>query len=274
MELGQRLRQARLEAGLTQRQVCGDLITRNMLSQIENGTAHPSMETLRYLAEQLGKPVSYFLDEQPVVPNQPVVAQARAAFARQEYRKVLEILKEYQSGDPVFEWELYLLEAQSCIELAAQAIQENRYPYAAQLLERAGMAGSRTPYYNEATKRQRLLLLCRVTNRNITLPPDDEALLIRAKIAADEGNYLRTQQYLDAMEDHSTPDWFFLQARVYISQKRYGDAIPLLRAVEEQFPKEATALLERCFREQEDYKGAYFYACKRRALETQQIKFT
>ena len=61
MELGQRIRAARLEAGLSQRQLCGEVITRNMLSQIENGSARPSMDTLQYLAAQLGKPVSFFL---------------------------------------------------------------------------------------------------------------------------------------------------------------------------------------------------------------------
>ena len=40
MELGEKIRQARLEAGLSQRALCGDVITRNMLSQIE--TALPS----------------------------------------------------------------------------------------------------------------------------------------------------------------------------------------------------------------------------------------
>ena len=50
MDLGQKLRQARLEAGLSQRQLCGEEITRNMLSQIENGTARHSMDTLRFLA--------------------------------------------------------------------------------------------------------------------------------------------------------------------------------------------------------------------------------
>ena len=50
MELGEKLRLARQEAGLSQRQLCGDVITRNMLSQIENGSAKPSMETLRYSA--------------------------------------------------------------------------------------------------------------------------------------------------------------------------------------------------------------------------------
>ena len=56
MALSQRLKQARLEAGLSQKALCGDRITRNMLSQIENGSARPSMDTLRYLAQQLGKP--------------------------------------------------------------------------------------------------------------------------------------------------------------------------------------------------------------------------
>ncbi len=63
MELGEKIRQARLEAGLSQRQLCGEEISRNMLSLIENGAAKPSMKTLAYLAHQLGKPVSYFLEE-------------------------------------------------------------------------------------------------------------------------------------------------------------------------------------------------------------------
>ena len=46
MSLGEKLRQARLEAGLSQRALCGEEITRNMLSRIENGAAQPSMRTL------------------------------------------------------------------------------------------------------------------------------------------------------------------------------------------------------------------------------------
>ena len=62
MSLGEKLRQARMESGLSQRQLCGDEITRNMLSQIEHDTARPSMSTLQYLARRLGLPVSYFLE--------------------------------------------------------------------------------------------------------------------------------------------------------------------------------------------------------------------
>ena len=78
MELGEKLRLTRLEAGLSQRALCGDEITRNMLSRIENGAARPSMKTLGCLAARLGKPVSYFLEEDTVCsPNQEIMAAVR-----------------------------------------------------------------------------------------------------------------------------------------------------------------------------------------------------
>lgn len=75
MTMGEKLRQARMEAGLSQRRVCGDRITRNQLSLLEHDRVGPSLETLQYLAGQLGKPVSYFLEE--TAPNLLALEQAR-----------------------------------------------------------------------------------------------------------------------------------------------------------------------------------------------------
>lgn len=69
MELGERLRQERIAQGLSQRQLAGEKITRNMLSQIENGSATPSVDTLCYLAQQLHKPVSFFLEGGSSLPG-------------------------------------------------------------------------------------------------------------------------------------------------------------------------------------------------------------
>ena len=77
MELGEKIRRARLDAGLSQRQLCGEEITRNMLSLIENGSAKPSMKTLSFLAGQLGRPISYFLDEK-AGENEEIAESARA----------------------------------------------------------------------------------------------------------------------------------------------------------------------------------------------------
>lgn len=104
MELGEKLRQARLEAGLSQRQLCGNIITRNMLSQIENGSASPSMKTLQALCAVLGKPVSYFLEEDALLSsNQPRMEAARRLYDAGQYGSALETLAAYQAPDPVFD---------------------------------------------------------------------------------------------------------------------------------------------------------------------------
>ena len=143
MELGTRLRQARMEAGLSQRQLCGGTITRNMLSQIENGSARPSMDTLRYLAGRLGKPIGYFLEEQAVLsPNLEVMEQAR----RVTGQAVLDVLDAYRGPDAQFDRERWLLEALTCLDLARQALDSGRKGLAGTMLDRAAKAGARTPY--------------------------------------------------------------------------------------------------------------------------------
>ena len=61
MTLGQKVRQARIRAGLTQEQAAGGRITRNMLSLIENDLSAPSMKTLEYLAAALGVTAGWLL---------------------------------------------------------------------------------------------------------------------------------------------------------------------------------------------------------------------
>ena len=62
MTLGRKIRLLRLERKLTQEELVGDFITRNMLSQIENDIAMPSMKTLHYLSDVLEVPLSYLVD--------------------------------------------------------------------------------------------------------------------------------------------------------------------------------------------------------------------
>lgn len=59
-KIGERIRQLRMRRGLTQKELAGEQMTRNMLSLVENGSALPSLSSLAYLAEVLGVPVDYF----------------------------------------------------------------------------------------------------------------------------------------------------------------------------------------------------------------------
>lgn len=51
-ELGRRIKEARIAKKMTQAELVGDFITRNMLSRIESGNATPSVKTLEYIGGQ------------------------------------------------------------------------------------------------------------------------------------------------------------------------------------------------------------------------------
>jgi len=61
--LGKRIKEARLAKKMTQSDVVGGYITRNMLSQIESGAAFPSIRTLEYLSGVLEVPMSELMAE-------------------------------------------------------------------------------------------------------------------------------------------------------------------------------------------------------------------
>ncbi len=259
MEIGQLLKQARLEAGLSQRQLCGDVITRNMLSQIENGSARPSMDTLQYLAGVLGKPVSYFLEEETASKNQKLMEQARAAFTQKQWAAVLEYLQDYTGPDPVFDAEQHLLAALVRLELAEIAIDEGKAAYAERLLEQALEEGNKSPYYTSEARRLYLLYKARPDQAAELckhLPPDPDRTLLLAAANPD-----RAELILEA-DPQDDPRWHQLRGDAYFRQSRFSKA----RDHYEKVPlsKQLLQKLEQCCREQEDYKAAYEYACRLR----------
>ena len=260
MTLGQRLRQARQEAGLSQRQLCGDTITRNMLSLIESDSAKPSMATLQYLAARLEKPVSWFLEEQPVLPRgAEQLQQARQAFAQQSYSQVLQLLEDISS------WEGDLLITLSAQMLARQAIREGRNAYALSLLEKAEAAGTRTPYVTEAVKASLLLLRYEAqpeaAEQLARQFPDSSVLLLRAEAALRGGAPKRAMEILLAAEQQDSR-WQLLAGQAALAQGDFAGAVSYLRGAEAEYPDQTVPALEQCYRELEDYKMAYIYACK------------
>ena len=265
MELGQLLKQARLEAGLSQRQLCGDEITRNMLSQIENGAARPSMDTLRYLAGKLGKPVGYFLQEDIPSPNQQLLLSARQAYAQGRFPEAMTLLEQFQSPDEIFDAERHLLQALVCLSLAQQALEKDRIPYCLSLLEKAAAHCKNTPYGSEDLTHRILLVQAKaepVRRREIlgSLPNDGQWLLVAQTLLA-EGDPQACAGLLALFPQPDDPQWHLLQGDAAMAQGNYQAALDYYLPIEDQ----ALAQLERCYEQLEDYKMAYHYACKQRA---------
>ena len=173
-----------------------------------------------------------------------------------------QLLERYREPDPVYDREKQLLSALIQLSLAEQAIEEGRLIYARELLSRADLSGC---YCAEALQRQRVLLMGKTGSGNLSrfLPALDEELLLRAREAFEAGELLRAQRLLDAAEDWSGPDWNLLRGRIFLAQTRYEEAAACLHRAEEAYPKETCFRLEHCYRELEDYKRAYEYACRR-----------
>lgn len=258
MTIGEKIRLARQSMGLSQRQLCGEKITRNMLSQIENGSARPSMDTLSYLAAQLGKPVSFFLDEEAVVsPNADRMAAAHTAFAAHSYAEVMDLLAAYVKPDPVFDAEAGHLENCSLLALARQALDRGRTPLAMQLLDRIDPENL---YFGPVLHREMQLLAG-------TLPDaDDRELLLRAENALKKEDPTRAIAYLNAAEDRESSRWNLRMGQAYFAQKDFKNATPCLQKAEKADPKTCLTALETCFRELGDFENAYRCACRLREM--------
>lgn len=263
MDLGEKLRKARLDAALSQRQLCEGIVTRNMLSQIEHGTANPSMETLKLLASRLGKPISYFLEETAVVsPNQEIMATARRSFDAGNWAQTMQALEAYRAPDDVYDRERQLLEVLAHLAMAEEALDQGREPYALELLNRS--EAWNTGYCQVELRRRQLLLLGRIRGQSVArkLPGLDGELLLRGQEALRERNFDRAGQLLDAAEDKTSPYWNLLRGEVYLAAKQYRQAAACFHNAEDRFPCDGR--LEICYRELGDFKRAYEYARKQK----------
>lgn len=257
MDLGQKIKAARLEMGLSQRQLCGEFMTRNMLSLIENGSAKPSMDTLRYLSQALQKPVSFFLDELAVTsPNEAVMQEARMALALQDLPRLRQALDGFREPDAVFHEERQLLEFLWHLKQAELAMEQEKQPYACALLEKAlEIPGL---YITKPLQRRGRVLLTLAGGQG-AVEPDDDTLLART---SEETDPRRQAALLEAAADQTSPRWRQAMAKANMALGEYQEALALLRSCPES--RENWQAIELCCRESGDFKGAYEAACKLR----------
>ena len=82
--LGERVRSARRDAGLSQAQLAGDELTKGFISQIESGLVRPSIRSLQHIASTLGRPLDYFIADEPLAATKRVTFHRLAAEAAAE----------------------------------------------------------------------------------------------------------------------------------------------------------------------------------------------
>jgi tetratricopeptide (TPR) repeat protein len=142
--LGERVRQLRINAGLTQTELAGERFSKEYVSQIERGKTRPTGETVAWLADRLGVDRTFL--EQGISSTErdraeSTIAQAEAALESHDYAGVPPILagltQTFRSSAPDLElralrteaWaRMYLGEVREAIKLLerARVIAEDR----------------------------------------------------------------------------------------------------------------------------------------------------
>ncbi|KHL92902.1 hypothetical protein QW71_26685 [Paenibacillus sp. IHB B 3415] len=89
LTIGDKVKQMRKAKGLTQTDLAGEHMTKSMLSQIENGRALPSMNTLQFLAGRLGTDAGYFLEGEHEAELGPLVREIEQLFKEKNYKEIV-----------------------------------------------------------------------------------------------------------------------------------------------------------------------------------------
>ncbi|MBP3436613.1 MAG: helix-turn-helix transcriptional regulator [Clostridia bacterium] len=276
MTLGEKICALRKGQGLTQNDLAGNEITRNMLSRIENGIALPSLSTLLYLAGRLGVPAGYLLDDEGEwlsYKKMEILPLLKKHFARKNYKEVLRTWEKHlgQTDD-----ELALLLAESAVEYCFEQLYQGALKTISALLQKTKDFCKATVYPTTHIEAKAELLRAVVDNAQAPKFELDAALyssLANDAVAEDFYLYLTESEREHSFQDSVLGE--HMQAKMLIKQGKYRDAIKALEALEAQKVTanigafvlfRIYADLEHCHKQMRNFEEAYRYSVKRISL--------
>ena len=284
MDIGKKIRELRIAKLMTQAELAGTHITRNMLSCIENGTAQPSISTVVYLASRLNVPAGFLLAEESdelLYRKMNSITNIKRAYIAGDWLGCRSLCL---SGCPEPDDEISLLLAECDAEIAAEEFFSGRLRSSCRFFDEALKYAERTVYRTEHITARAALYFGYMQRISATLSSDvlDEdatvmlsdtgpfARYVAALESLDQGAHLTAEAYLEACSEEN----FFsehIRTRLLMQKGQYKEAmsrlLTLLRS--EQTPLNEIGLyevlceLEICCRETGDYKGAYEYATEK-----------
>ncbi|MGN1047488.1 MAG: helix-turn-helix domain-containing protein [Eubacteriales bacterium] len=272
MNIGEKIKNLRTSKLMTQKELAGTAITRNMLSRIENGAAMPSLQTLIYIAERLGVPAGYLLSDKDENDNY--------------YRKYVNysnIIEAFRSG----EWaicrdlcrtclseksdnELTYMFAYSSMQIGIAEFSEGRLHRAAVSFEEAAEYSAKTVFETDAMRscmRSYRSIMARISlTLNFDIPQTDKTNLYICT-----NDVCRFERILSGSEIPGTSKipWenpcyeYALNAMQLSEEKNYDAAISLYIHIcdDDTLPRPIIYLIlgdyEKCCKEAGDYKDAY-----------------
>ena len=271
MTLGEKIKKARLEKGLTQSEVSEYKITRNMLSAIESNKSIPSIDTLLHISDRLELPIAYFLSDDFdifVYRKKQFIEQIKLAFSNKSYLTCVSLIEEIDYCDD----ELAYILACSYFELGVSAAKLGSFITAEKYLANSRKYCDLTIYDTGSIECKIPLYESFVKNVNAPLLDFDNArfALDMAKIVDYE-----FYKYICNDAEYSYTNKLFerhLFARAKIKERKYYEAINILLEIADSkssfeynayFMYSVYGDLDNCYKQICDFENAYKYSGKR-----------
>ena len=274
MLLDEKIRSARQARGITQSQLAGDRLTRNMISRIETGTANPSLDTIKYLAANHSLPVSYLLSEDDDLlfyEKKEKISVIYSAYIAKDYSYCIEKIDSLSGIDD----ELAYILVVSLFERGKQNVIRGALRSAGEDFKRAEKTADLTAL--STVHITSVMKMYKSIASNIQAPLlefDDGEYMdgLYATFDCDMYRYL-IQDYDYEFKDESIR--LHAIAKKLIRERRYSDAVTKLLEASEKVASKGDnsfvvfgiyADLEQCYKQLFDFENAYRYATKRMSM--------
>lgn len=277
MTLGDKIKKRRCELGLTQQQLVGEHITRNMLSQVENNCALPSLQTLQILADKLKLPCGYFLSsENNILPflkleNQSKLLSLYNQGKYEECIRISDMVYGEQNDD-----ETAYFRCQALIKAAVVSMHAGAMKKAVSYAEKALSFSSKTNYDVGHLICIGVLVLAISKNPNAPrLEFDEEKYqsIFREITQQDLYHYLKDDLYYQYHDDTMRAH---INSKHLMKQGKFEEAYKQMEEIHIIAGKSISAYvlwrlfgdMEICARNLRDFENAYRISLKRMSLTT------
>ena len=278
LPLSSRLKALRAYRGVTQEQLAGEHLTRNMLSQIERGAALPSYATLLHLSKALNVEPSYFFENGPSlseVIERETLTHVRAHFAKKQYNRCLSEAENVDIHSP----ELLDILSASAYFLGYDSFECGDFSACERYFAISLTYGARSPLgcrYSAQIRFYKLIIdrSCRGIPFHIpsllSLMSDDPSLsdaveYIYLRALIDNGQFEDAERIYDTLNIREPMYRIHINARMSAARKNYDRAKELLLSIVNDesrkplhpFLYSVYSDLERYFKATDDFEGAY-----------------
>lgn len=275
MDIGEKIKRIRTAKLMTQKELAGSEITRNMLSRIENGAALPSISTVHYIAKRLNVSPGFLLageDDEWLYFKSAEMNNIKQAYTDKNFRLCRDMCKNSEWIDD----ETNLILAECCLRVGIEEFYKGYLHSSVEYFDEALLCCDATIYNTDVICGEIAFYFSYMRMISPMLSSDvaDESEITEKVVVKNDFclySYAFCNDVYEASLSQISEDssyWLHLSAKALMIDGEYEQSKELLHKLlfDDKYPMPEPMLyfvfcdLEICCKETGDFKGAYEYS--------------